>query len=330
MRRFARGGSGALAVVLVATLAMWIGTRGNYGVPALVTHDPALPAALIAGHRLHLRVDGPPEAEAVIVLHGGPGGDFASLEALAALANTWRVVFYDQRGAGLSERVEAEDLIFDGHLDELAAVIDHVSPDRPVVLIGHSWGAMLAAAYLGRDPARVDRAVLIEPGYLDAAERDDWRQESRRFMSGPRYAVAAVTNGFRAARVDGPDDQARDDFLIGRMVHAFADHPDNPYHCGTGYGAPMRRFGAMASAAWEAAPAADIDRIGRGAGSFDGPVLLLAGACDDWLGAPLQERHLARFARAELAVIPDAGHDVVWDNPDAALAEIRSFLARPR
>lgn len=330
MRRVTRWSAGVLAVVLAVVLGLGATMRGDLSVPALVTQDSDLPAAEIGGYRLHLRLEeGPPGAGTVIVLHGGPGGDFRSLTALARLSDTRSVVFYDQRGAGLSERVPASVLTLDGHLEELAAVIDHVAPGKEVSLIGHSWGAMLALAYLGRDPARIASVVLIEPGYLDADGRRRWQEESRRFMSGPAWWATAVANGVRAARVSGPDAQAGEDFLVGRMVRTFADHPLNPYHCGRGYDAPAWRFGAASNDAWNAAEPDEVDRIGRGAERWDGAVLLMAGACDDWLGPPLQRRHLARFANARLAVIPEAGHDVVWDNPDAALAAIRAFLDAP-
>ncbi|WP_249200501.1 alpha/beta fold hydrolase [Thetidibacter halocola] len=319
-----------LTIGLGVFVPLWIGTRGDHPIPALVTGDPALPAAQIAGHRLHLRIhDGPAGAPTVIVLHGGPGGDFRSLQGLADLSDAYHVVFYDQRGAGLSERVPADFLTLDGYLQELAAVIDHIAPNERITLIGHSWGAMLAVAYLGVDPAHVDRAVLIEPGYLDAVGRDLWQDEAQQFMSGLSYVSTTVLTGFRAAQVDGPDPYAPDDFLIGRMVRAFASHPDNPYHCGDGYDAPAWRFGAQANASWDAVDAADVDRIARGAETYGGPVLLMAGACNDWIGAELQAQHRERFSEADLVVVREAGHDLLWDNPHAALSAIRDFLRQP-
>ncbi|MGI1663574.1 alpha/beta fold hydrolase [Palleronia sp. KMU-117] len=330
MRRVATWAGGLIAVAALSILALFMATRGDYPVPVLVTDDPSLPFLKIAGHRLHARVvDGPPGAATVLVLHGGPGGDFRSLQALAALSDTHRVVFYDQRGAGLSQRVPPSALTLEGHLTELGAMIDHVTQGERVSLIGHSWGAMLAVAYLGQDPDRIDRAVLIEPGFLDAAGRDLWQGESRRYLSAPAFLGPAIVSSVRAMHVDGPDAAARQDFLIGRMVHHFANHPDNPYHCGKGYGAPSWRFGALSSETLSDAPASEIDRIAMGAAAFDGPVLLMAGACNDWIGAPLQARHASRFADARLEVLPDAGHDVIWDNPEAALSVIRTFLAKP-
>ena len=313
------------AVTLIAGL--FVAARGDYPVAALVTGDAALPSLVIAGVRLHLRIaPGPAGAPAIVVLHGGPGGDFRSLQALSALSDSYTVVFYDQRGAGLSTRVPAGHLTLSGYLDELEAVIASVSPERPVILIGHSWGAMLATAYLGQAPHRVARAVLIEPGYLDSAGRADWERRSRSYMSGPGYALAALRAGLRAAHVSGPGGQARDDYLIGQMVGVFASHPQNPYHCGAGYRAPGWRFGALASSVARAAPGSETDRIARGT-AYPGPVLLLAGACNDWTGAGLQARHAARFANARLEVIPEAGHDVIWDNPAVTLTALRRFLS---
>lgn len=319
---------GLCVSLIVLFTAMFVGTRGEYPVERLVTDDPSLLSETVAGIQLHMRmVDGPEGAHTIIVLHGGPGGDFRSLQALDSLSDQYRVVFYDQRGAGLSQRVSADLLTLSGHLDELQAVIDLASPGQAPILIGHSWGAMLATAYLGQNPDAVRGAVLIEPGYLDAAGRTAWEAESATYMSGPRYIWQALTTGFRAQHVPSPDAEAPDDFLIGRMVGVFTNHPKNPYHCGNGYTASTWRFGALSSNTWRDAPSAMGDRLGSNAAAFQCPVLLIAGDCNDWHGA-LQTQHLARFSNADLMTISGAGHDVVWDNPDAALAAIRSFLNR--
>lgn len=328
MKRIATVLGGLAFLLVVAVAGFWIGTRGDYPVRPTVTDDPTLPALETLGIRLHAETHGPKDGPAVIVLHGGPGGDYRSLRPLAALADDgYHVLFYDQRGAGLSERVTPDQLTLDGHIAELAALADSLSPEAPVTLIGHSWGAMLASAYLGRHPDRVSRAVLIEPGFLSAAESDAFMAEMQRYLRAPAALAEMVLAGFRASHVKGPDAAAANDFLVGQMVHWFAAHPDNPYHCpDTPWDSPAWRFGAEAGQAVQAnASRDDLDSLGA-VGAFSGPVLLMSGACNTWIGPPLQERHRALFHNATHVVIDDAGHDVIDDQPAAALASIRSFL----
>lgn len=301
-------------------------------VPATVSRDPSLPRLEVAGVTLHAQRFGPDEAPAVVVLHGGPGADHRSLLPLRALAPGYHVVFYDQRGAGLSERAADPALTLEGHLEELDGVLRAVSPDKPAVLIGHSWGATLATAYLGRHPDRVTKAVLIEPGFLDAAGLAAWEDRAGGLIRGMLLSPAGLfdmgVTVAEAMMLDGPDADALQDYVTGHMVMRFADHPDTPYHCpGAPYDSPAWRFGARTQAALPAsATPADLDAVAGAAGDWDGAALFLTGGCNDWIGTPLQTRHMAFFRDARLVEVPGAGHDVVDDRPEAALAAIRGFL----
>jgi proline iminopeptidase len=321
-----------LAALTFGTL-LWI-TRVPPEMPATVTDDPALPRLDGHGVSLHGRVVapegapravGPEGAPLVVVLHGGPGGDHRSLLALEALADGHRVLFYDQRGAGLSQRVPPERLTVADHLADLDALIG-AQGGGPALLVGHSWGAMLAIAYMGHRPEAVARAVLIEPGFLDRAGYEAWEARRAALSRSPRVIRAGLLAGFRARGVTGDADAAHDS-VVGTAVHAFADHPANPYHCpGEPYDAPAWRFGGRASDAFWADMAPVLDAMAPGL-AFPGPVLILAGGCNGWTGAPLQARHAAMFADARMEVIADAGHDVVWDRPEGTLDAIRRFVA---
>lgn len=311
-----------LVTLAVATL-FWI-TREPPQVPATVTDDASLPRLEGDGVLLHGRVAGNEDAPLAIVLHGGPGGDHRSLLALEGLTRTHQVLFYDQRGAGLSERVAPDRLGIADHLADLDALI--AAQGGPVVLIGHSWGAMLAVAYLGHRPEAVSRAVLIEPGFLDTAGLDAFEARRAALSRSPRVLWAGLLAGFRARGATG-DEEAGRDSIVGTVVHAFANHPANPYHCpGQSYDAPAWRFGSRASNTFWNDPAAALGAITPGLG-FPGPVLILAGGCNVWTGARLQARHSRLFPDARMEVIEGAGHDTVWDRPEASLAAISSFLA---
>lgn len=313
----------ALGLAGIAVGTLYARARGDYTVLPTVADDLSLPALEIDGYRFHLETHGDPTNPTVIVLHGGPGADYRSLLALSELADTHHVVFYDQRGAGLSERVPAESITASVMLDDLGRIADRFSPTDPVSLIGHSWGATLAAGYMRQHPDRVAAAVLAEPGYLDPAEYELWQQRYDDLMKRWDTTKLMIQAGFEAQHVDGPDDHAADDYLVGqRVIPAFLNHPDNPYHRpGQPYTAPSWRFGKAASDALTG------ETFGTTT-DFDGPILFPAGADNDWIGEPLQRRHAERYPNAELAVVPDAAHDMVWDNPTDTIAIICHFLTR--
>ena len=318
---------GILLVGVLGAVILFISTRGDYPVPATVMDDPSLPSAEINGVRLHLESFGSPEDPTVIVLHGGPGADYRSLLALKDLADEYRVVFYDQRGAGLSQRVTPGQLTVDDYYQELDAIVDRFGEGEPVAIIGHSWGAMLLSGYLGIAPEKVSRAVMAEPGFLNMEEMADWTAYQNRFYRDFNYLWYALKTGFEGQHVTGPDDQAGDDYVYSRIVHYFANHPDNPYHCpGEAYDAPGWRFGAAASRAGQSAAAEEINSLQKGAEVYLNPVLFLAGECNTWIGPELQVKHAAMYSSSRLEVIPGAGHAMFWDNPRDTLEVVRGFL----
>jgi len=317
-----------IGTVLLASVVLFAVTSRGQGVAATVADDPALPSIEIDGERFHGEVHGDPATPALVVLHGGPGGDYRSLLKLSELADRFQVVFFDQRGAGLSQRVPQADLTYQGALRDLDALIERFGSGRPVVLVGHSWGAMLASGYLSTHPEKVEKAVLIEPGALNSEEFHAFMAEQRKLARGVGMVWTQLVAGFEALHVRGPDAQARGDYLYGRVVHAFANHPDNPYHCpGQRYDAPSWRFGTQALLGIQSSASDDeLDSLSANASQFDGPVLFMAGSCDSWIGADLQARHAQSYPNARLVVIEGAGHEVLWDQPETSLAAIRTFL----
>ena len=319
--------AGAIGALILVAIGLYFATSGQYPVAATVVDDASLPQIEINGVRLHAETYGDPSNPVIIVLHGGPGGDYRSQLGAKSLADTNFVVFYDQRGAGLSERVSAEDLTVPAYIAELDAVIDRYSPDRPVTLLGHSWGAMLATAYLGEAPEKVARAILLEPGFFTGEEMQDWMAEASQYMSGLGFYWQAAIAAFQSLHVSGPDSSAGQDYMMTQIIHEFVNHPENPYHCsGEEFDAAAWRFGATASQTAGKTGAAEIELIAQGAESYPGPVLLLASACNDWIGEDAQRVHLSFFQNGELSIVPNSGHDMIWDNPDETMPLIRAFL----
>lgn len=90
----------------------------------------------------------------VVLVHGYPDAAEAWAPVAARLADRYLVAAYDVRGAGRSSAPRGTAAYTLDHLvDDLAAIVDAVSPDAPVHLVGHDWGALqgweaLAAARL--------------------------------------------------------------------------------------------------------------------------------------------------------------------------------------
>ena len=97
----------------------------------------------------------------LVVVHGGPGNSLSSVLAdYAPLEKNQRIIYYDQRGGGHSDLVaDDEKLSILHHVADLDAVRAHFGIER-MNLMGDSWGGLLAAAYAGVHPDRIERLIL--------------------------------------------------------------------------------------------------------------------------------------------------------------------------
>jgi len=142
--------------------------------------DPPLPPAPVAGQRqwalptgsriayVRRPAVGRPRPTPVVFLHGGPGiadmvGDAAYFGQLTA--DGYDVWVYDQVGSGRSSRLaDPRGYTIPREVADLEAIRGRIGADR-MVLVGHSWGGQVAAAY----PEHVAKVVFSSPGPLAPA-----------------------------------------------------------------------------------------------------------------------------------------------------------------
>jgi len=107
----------------------------------------------------------------VIVLHGGPDFDHSYLlPDLDRLKDTFRLIYYDQRGRGRSaDNVRPEDVTIASDVDDLDKVRQYYRLNTPA-LLGHSWGAVLALEYALRHRTRVSHLILMNPAPVSASD----------------------------------------------------------------------------------------------------------------------------------------------------------------
>lgn len=331
---------GKILLGLVAGLAVlfalgYVLTIGEYTVPETVAQDSSLPRVVIDGVTFHAETFGDPSNPVVITVHGGPGGDYRSILSLQALSDEYFVVFFDQRGAGLSPRVNPDEITLASAIADLDSIVDYYRNGKPVNLVGHSWGAMLASAYLGKHPGKVSHAVLAEPGFLTSAFAEKWAEATRiRFSAGLLYYF--LKTKFESLHVNRPDEQASNDYFVHQWnLYQGSDHPQAGYRCAgdTPKENESWRSGAAAS---EALFQQAVDSDGNfdinlvaGIENFENTILFLTGECQTIVGADWQSQQMEFFPSAELVVIPGAGHEMFAENPEASIGAVRAYLNSP-
>lgn len=152
-------------------------------VPKTVDQDATLPSISVNGTLLHAETFGNPNNSMVVFLHGGPGADYRNgLNAKQLADNGYFVVFYDQRGSGLSKRHDKNSYSIQLLLDDLNAVIEHykTATNQKVFLLGHSWGGILASAFINKYPTKISGAILAEAGGLTWSDLEEYIEKSKK------------------------------------------------------------------------------------------------------------------------------------------------------
>ncbi|GAA5126552.1 prolyl aminopeptidase [Alloalcanivorax gelatiniphagus] len=126
------------------------------------------------GHRLYVEESGNPDGVPVVALHGGPGGGSSPLLRRLFDPHRFRIVVYDQRGAGRSEPYAGTDHnTLPDLVDDIERIREHLKVPRWEVVLGGSWGVTLALAYALAYPAAV--AGLVLRGVFLCRRQDiDW------------------------------------------------------------------------------------------------------------------------------------------------------------
>lgn len=310
-----------LLIVLAIPGCLCASDPGNL-VPKTVAEDPSLPAIDLNGTRLHAEAFGDPAAPVLLVLHGGPGEDYRSMLPLEALADDgYRVVFWDQRGTGLSARVDPGTIDLDLYLEDLRLVIEHYAPTQPVVFIGHSWGAMYATAFIneyGDYHGRIRGAILSEPGAFTLKELEGFlsRQMGSVSLTGEQFNDAAWAEQFMSAA-----DHERADYL----AQQFAMRGTPAEHVDPAKPSPRWRFGAAVNKRMLAIAKQGFDWTTNLA-SFSHHVLFLRGDLNTAANLASQQEMAAAYPDAAIQTIANVGHEMIWERPEEYLADTRAYL----
>jgi proline iminopeptidase len=121
------------------------------------------------------------QGQPIIILHGGPDFDHSYfLPDMDRLSDSYRLIYYDQRGRGKSAaNVRPEDVTIESEIEDLELLREYFRLES-VAVLGHSWGGLLAMEYAIRHPNHVSHLILMNTA---PASHDDYillRQEMPR------------------------------------------------------------------------------------------------------------------------------------------------------
>jgi proline iminopeptidase len=160
------------------------------------------------GYQTYYRIVGEPSSKpALLLLHGGPGSTHNYFEVLDRIADTGRqVISYDQIGCGNS--------YLDGHpelwtqetwINELIALREYLNLEQ-VHLLGQSWGAMQAIAYIIDFQPKGVKSIILSSGHASSSL---WASEQHRLIT---YMSAEDQDAIRRAEATGKWDAP--DYLL--------------------------------------------------------------------------------------------------------------------
>jgi pimeloyl-ACP methyl ester carboxylesterase len=286
----------------------------------------------VAGGHINAVVEG--EGPLVLLVHGFPEGAWAWRHQLPALAAAgYRAVAIDVRGYGESfvpGPVEAYRML--AHVADNVAVVRALGAETAVV-IGHDWGSPIAAASAqarpdlfsavgllsvpytprGKTPPRFPGDFYVghfqAPGVAEAEIEPDVRGWLRRVYA----ALSAGTPGWFGVPMQLPDAPLPawvDGF--DAIVAAFERN---------GFAGPLNRY-------------RNFTRDWEDLAAFDGPrqpAIFITGERDStrlWLGDAIERQAEWLPALTGTHVIPDCGHWVQQERPEAVTALLLDFLRR--
>jgi pimeloyl-ACP methyl ester carboxylesterase len=266
--------------------------------------------------------DGP----ALVCHGGGPGFSALYLGDLGGLDEHLELVLLDPRGTGGSDRpADPRAYATDDYAADVEELRAHLGLER-MSLLGHSHGGMVAIAYSAQHPERVERLILAStlarwaPGQEAAMEAamashadEPWYADARDALEAEQAAAFAT-------------DEELGELSFREFPFYFNHYGEEERAYVEKLRAEMPNADALRLFNQEIFPAFDLrPELGR----ITAPTLVVTGA-EDFITGPASATEIAAgIANVETVVIPDCGHFVFVEAPEAFREAVLAFLGVP-
>lgn len=240
----------------------------------------------------------------LVILHGrlGSSGNWHTLSK-NVFSKRFRVFAVDQRNHGRSPHSDRLD--YEAMAGDLKTFIDKHNLS-PAHLLGHSMGGKTAMRFALDHPEDVDKLVVAD---MSPAETDPGHQElleALRALDLPAYDARKDIDAALAERIKS---QPVRQFLLKNLD---LDAESNNYSWKMNLEAIYRSYDAL-NEAIDGEP-------------FEGPACFIGGGNSDYVTEEAKPEIKRLFPRAEIVVIPGAGHWLHADQPEAFSEAVMRFL----
>ncbi|APW47059.1 alpha/beta fold hydrolase [Rhodoferax antarcticus] len=287
----------------------------------------------IRGLQYYARVWGEPllGQPPLVLLHGWMDVAASFQFVVDALQADHYVIAPDWRGFGLSASGGADSFWYPDYLADLDALLDHFSPDAPVNLVGHSMGGNIAMLYTGVRPERVLRLINLEGFGLPATQADEapgrltrWLGEVKQHNSGTLSLKTYPSLEAVARRL-----MKNNPYVSEDKAHWLANHWSAELSPG--------QWSILGEAAHKVINPQlyRVDEVLAIYRCIRAPVLMVEASDESmtqwWRGSFTLAEHRQRMqqvAKLEIVTLPDCGHMLHHDQPEALAGLIERFIAQ--
>ncbi len=263
------------------------------------------------------------ENPVAFLLHGGPGSDHTSYKpTFSALADRMQLVYLDHRGQGRSARGPQASYTLENNVEDLEALRLYLGLGQMLV-IGGSYGGMVAMAYAARYPDSVSQLIV----YATAASHEFLPKAQQTLRDRGTPEQIAIAQKLWDGRFQSNDELKTYFEILGPLYSCRVEPLDKLLE------KPQSVTGSDRIFSYEATNEA----FGGFLRTYDirselakitAPTLVLAGR-HDWICAPEWSEEIATLIPgAEVQIFENSGHMLRTDEPERLITTIAEFSAR--
>jgi proline iminopeptidase len=257
----------------------------------------------------------------VLIINGGPGLDSDGFEAVAKTiaAQGYQTILFDQRGTGHSRlsNINADTIRLALMVQDIEQLRQQLQINKWVVL-GHSFGGMLGAAYAAKYPQHIEKLIFSSSGGLDLQFRE---QIAERVLNNLNLQEQIRMQMYQLRQRSGDDSDSTRDKLAQLRARAYViDKSKAPL-----IAARLK----VVNMTINSLVFADLEKnhfdLKAQFKQFQAPVLVLQGE-NDIISTETARTIAASFSDAELVLLPQCAHYGWLDQPDLYYSAVFRFL----